>query len=116
MIHGDLHTGSIMLTPVDTRVIDPGIRLCRADGLRCRRRLGNLLIAYFAQAGHEETPHARNPYRTWILRQVEEVWTGFHKRFLELWHSKATGDAYVAGTVYGCAVSRRHSPPRERTS
>ena len=38
LLHGDLHTGSIMVTESETRVIDPGIRLLRPDGFRRRRR------------------------------------------------------------------------------
>ena len=97
MIHGDLHTGSIMLTTEDTRVIDPEFAFVGPMGFDVGAVIGNLFLAYFAQAGHEESPHSRDSYRAWILRQVEAVWTGFHDRFLELWRSKAKGDAYVAG-------------------
>jgi hypothetical protein len=38
LIHGDLHTGSIMLTPDDTRVIDPEFAFVGPDQFRCRRR------------------------------------------------------------------------------
>jgi 5-methylthioribose kinase len=97
MIHGDLHTGSIMLTDEDTRVIDPEFAFVGPIGFDVGAVIGNLLLAYFAQGGHEEAPHARDPYRAWILRQVEAVWTGFEQRFRDLWRSKASGDAYVAG-------------------
>jgi 5-methylthioribose kinase len=97
MIHGDLHTGSIMLTPEDTRVIDPEFAFVGPMGFDVGAVIGNLLLAYFAQGGHEQSPHAREPYRQWILRQIDDVWTGFERRFLDLWRSKATGDAYVAG-------------------
>ena len=97
MIHGDLHTGSVMLTVEDTRIIDPEFAFVGPMGFDVGAVIGNLLLAWFAQAGHEETPHARDPYRVWILRQVEDVWTGFHDRFLGHWRKAGTGDAYVAG-------------------
>jgi 5-methylthioribose kinase len=97
MIHGDLHTGSIMLTTEDTRVIDPEFAFVGPMGFDVGAVIGNLLLAYFAQGGHEDAPHARDSYRAWILRQVENVWTGFHDRFLALWRGKGTGDVYVAG-------------------
>jgi 5-methylthioribose kinase len=96
MIHGDLHTGSIMLTAGDTRVIDPEFAFVGPMGFDVGAVIGNLLLAYFAQSGHEAEPQARDTYRGWILRQTEAVWTGFHDRFLELWRGQATGDAYVA--------------------
>jgi 5-methylthioribose kinase len=58
--------------------------------------IGNLLLAYFAQSGHEAAPHARDAYREWILAQAERVWSGFHDRFLALWRAAPSGDAYPA--------------------
>lgn len=95
MIHGDLHTGSIMLTPLDTRVIDPEFAFVGPMGFDVGAVIGNLLIAYFSQAGHEERPGARTHYRHWILVQTEQVWRQFNKRFLELWDASKSGDAYM---------------------
>ncbi|MGE0241169.1 MAG: S-methyl-5-thioribose kinase [Parvibaculaceae bacterium] len=95
MIHGDLHTGSIMLTPEDTRVIDPEFAFIGPMGFDVGAVIGNLLIAYFSQDGHEPRLYARNPYRHWILMQVEQVWRLFSKRFLELWDKSKAGDAYM---------------------
>ncbi|TMJ39236.1 MAG: S-methyl-5-thioribose kinase [Alphaproteobacteria bacterium] len=95
MIHGDLHTGSIMVTPLDTRVIDPEFAFVGPMGFDVGAVIGNLLIAYFAQAGHEERPGARTPYRHWILVQAEQVWRQFNKRFLELWDASKSGEAYM---------------------
>ncbi len=95
MIHGDLHTGSIMLTPLDTRVIDPEFAFVGPMGFDVGAIIGNLLIAYFSQAGHEERPGARTAYRHWILVQTEQVWRQFNKRFLELWDANKSGDAYM---------------------
>lgn len=97
LIHGDLHTGSIMLTTADTRVIDPEFAFVGPIGFDVGAVIGNLLLAYFAQEGHEAAPHARDPYRAWILEQVVAVWTGFHDRFLTLWRQAKGGEAFVAG-------------------
>jgi 5-methylthioribose kinase len=97
LIHGDLHTGSIMLTTADTRVIDPEFAFVGPIGFDVGAVIGNLLLAYFAQEGHEAAPHARDPYRAWILEQVVAVWTGFHDRFLALWRQAKGGEAFVAG-------------------
>src|ERR1700735_4689443 len=96
LIHGDLHTGSIMLTPDDTRVIDPEFACIGPIGFDVGAVIGNLLIAYFAQQGHEASPHQRDGYRIWIFDQVKAVWTGFHDRFLALWREAKEGDAYSA--------------------
>lgn len=95
MIHGDLHTGSIMLTPTDTRVIDPEFAFVGPMGFDVGAVIGNLLLAFYAQDGHEARVYARSPYRHWILMQVEQVWRLFNKRFLELWDKSKSGDAYM---------------------
>jgi 5-methylthioribose kinase len=97
LIHGDLHTGSIMLTPEDTRVIDPEFAFVGPIGFDVGAVIGNLLLAYCAQAGHEASPGARDPYRAWILDQIAAVWNGFQDRFLAHWRSADTGEAYVPG-------------------
>ncbi|MGE3874839.1 MAG: S-methyl-5-thioribose kinase [Parvibaculaceae bacterium] len=96
LIHGDLHTGSIMLTPTDTRVIDPEFAFVGPMGFDVGAIIGNLLLAYYSQDGHEARVYARSPYRHWILMQVEQVWRLFSKRFLELWDKSKSGDAYMA--------------------
>jgi 5-methylthioribose kinase len=94
LIHGDLHTGSVMVTDKDTRVIDPEFAFVGPMGFDVGAILANLLMSYFSQEGHEERPRARDPYREWILTTVEEVWTGFRAKFLELWRHNPTGDGY----------------------
>jgi 5-methylthioribose kinase len=94
LIHGDLHTGSIMATPDDTRVIDPEFAFIGPIGFDVGAVIGNLLLAFFAQSGHEAAPTERDPYRDWILAQAADVWSGFARRFLDLWRAAPSGDAY----------------------
>ena len=99
LIHGDLHTGSIMLTKEDTRVIDPEFAFVGPIGFDVGAVIGNLFLAYCSQEGHEASPGARDAYRVWILDQIAAVWTGFHDRFLALWRGAQKGEAYVADLV-----------------
>lgn len=96
LIHGDLHTGSIMAAPASTpgsiRVIDPEFAFVGPMGFDIGAVLGNLLLAAFAQSGHEAAPGARGPYRAWILGQVEEVWRRFEALFLDLWQAGGAGE------------------------
>ena len=96
LIHGDLHSGSIMAIPEDTRVIDPEFAFYGPMGFDVGAFLGNLLLAFFSQEGHESSPGLRNEYRTWLLQTVEETWNRFEQRFLELWDEADSGDAYHA--------------------
>lgn len=92
MIHGDLHTGSIMVTADDTRVIDPEFAFYGPMGFDVGAVIGNLLLAFFAQDGHATAADPRLEYRGWILQQVAAVWTGFASGFVDLWRDRA-GDA-----------------------
>jgi 5-methylthioribose kinase len=91
LIHGDLHTGSIMVTEHDTRAIDPEFAFFGPMGFDVGALVGNLLIAAIAQPYHRADSQA---YAAWVLDQAELVWTGFDRRFRELWHTEAEGDAY----------------------
>ncbi len=97
LIHGDLHSGSIMVTGHETYAIDPEFAFYGPMGFDVGALIGNLYLAYFAQTGHETTPGQRDPYRNWILHTIEDVWTLFDHRFRALWNDATTGDALQPG-------------------
>jgi 5-methylthioribose kinase len=94
LIHGDLHTGSVMATEHETRVIDAEFAFVGPMGFDVGAVLGNLLLAYFSQDGHATPSASREDYQGWILEIVERVWVGFAEKFHTLWRTQATGDAY----------------------
>lgn len=96
MLHGDLHTGSIMLTPEDTRVIDPEFAFMGPMGFDVGAIVANFLLNFFAQDGHEATPGGRDAYRDWVLATLEQIIGRFREKFLQLWRANPTGDAYPA--------------------
>jgi 5-methylthioribose kinase len=101
LIHGDLHTGSIMVTESETRVIDPEFAFYGPMGFDIGAVLANLLMAYFASSGHERALGQRRAFEAWVLDIVEGVWNEFSGKFLELWRMEAAGDAYPAGLFAG---------------
>ncbi len=107
MIHGDLHTGSIMVTQTDIRIIDPEFAFVGPMGFDTGAVIANLLLNYFSQIGHEATPGARDSYRNWVLGSVEAFWNQFRSRFLTLWRNEGNGDAYPA-VLFDDAVARNH--------
>jgi 5-methylthioribose kinase len=106
LIHGDLHSGSVMVTPEETRIIDPEFAFYGPMGFDLGAVLGNLLLAYFAQAGHESGPGERDEYREWLLTLIERFWNGFSSRFLVLWAANPVGDAFT-GTLFDSVDARR---------
>ena len=96
LLHGDLHTGSIMVHADDARVIDPEFALYGPMGLDIGMLLANFTMAWFAQPGHAVGGDDRAGYRVWIEGVMKDVWERFVARFSELWHGERTGMLYPA--------------------
>ena len=101
LIHGDLHTGSIMVTERETRVIDPEFAFYGPMGFDVGAVIANLLMAYFASAGHERSPGERRAFEAWLLETIEKVWTEFARKFLELWRTDAARRCLSGAAVRG---------------
>jgi 5-methylthioribose kinase len=103
LIHGDLHSGSIMVTEAETYAIDPEFAFYGPMGFDVGALLGNLYLAFFAQSGHEARAGARDDYRDWILSTAEEVWTLFDRRFRSLWNTRHASETFAPGLFAGGA-------------
>jgi 5-methylthioribose kinase len=101
MLHGDLHTGSVMLTTEDTRVIDPEFAFMGPMGFDTGAIVANFLINFLAQDGHETTPGEREGYRDWVLLTLEQIVSRFREKFVALWREHPTGDAYPPSLFQG---------------
>ncbi|WOL19096.1 hypothetical protein Cni_G27893 [Canna indica] len=98
LIHGDLHTGSVMVTSDSTQVIDPEFAFYGPMGFDIGAYLGNLILAFFSQDGHANKDNDREEHKRWILRMIEETWNLFHQKFVSLWNENIDGhgEAYLA--------------------
>ncbi|MCW3481673.1 S-methyl-5-thioribose kinase [Neisseriaceae bacterium JH1-16] len=96
LLHGDLHTGSVMVSDVDTRVIDPEFALYGPVGFDLGAFVANLLTAYFSQAGYVRSEDEQAAYGEWLLSQVAVFWQHFAQRYDQLWQAQTGGDAYPA--------------------
>ncbi|QPF88185.1 S-methyl-5-thioribose kinase [Bradyrhizobium genosp. L] len=113
LLHGDLHTGSIMVTATETKVIDPEFAFYGPMGFDIGAVIGNLLMAYLASAGHEGTAGERASFEAWLLEITEGVWIEFSRKFLALWRSEAKGDGYPASLFPGEAGAARLEAERQ---
>ncbi|HKT92763.1 MAG TPA: S-methyl-5-thioribose kinase [Paraburkholderia sp.] len=100
LVHGDLHTGSIMANEHETYVIDPEFAFYGPIGFDTGAFIANLLLAYYARDWHDREA-GRDPaaYQGWLLAQVEAVWNAFAQKFGQIWraHERETGHAYIGG-------------------
>ncbi|QHN79793.1 methylthioribose kinase 1 isoform X3 [Arachis hypogaea] len=97
LIHGDLHTSSMMVTHESTQVIDPEFAFYGPMGYDIGAFLGNLILAYCSQDGHADQKNDRKAYKEWILKTIEDTWNLFQHKFTALWdeHRNGAGEAYL---------------------
>jgi 5-methylthioribose kinase len=94
LVHGDLHSGSVMVTEDDTRVIDPEFAFYGPIGFDLGAFLGNLLLSWYSQPGHASHQDDRTAYQQWILEEAKTFWQSFRTSFLALWAESMHGDAF----------------------
>lgn len=94
LCHGDLHAGSIMVTGVEVRVIDPEFAFYGPMGFDIGMLMGNYLMAYHSMSAHISEPSACARYQDWILQTANETWEAFEGEFARLWRTERTGILY----------------------
>ncbi len=91
LLHGDLHSGSVMVRGEQVRVIDGEFSLYGPIGFDCGLYLANLVLARAAARSDER--------RTRLAEAMEVFWSGFSTHFLSLWQTCALrGDLLAEGT------------------
>lgn len=100
LLHGDLHTGSIMVREPSISVIDQEFACYGPMGFDLGTLLAHLLIAYFAAGAHGP---ARITQQDWLLSAVEQLWDDFRTHFTTLWRNHPDGDAYPPALFTGTA-------------
>ena len=86
MCHGDLHSGSIMCTETDTKVIDPEFAFYGPMGFDLGMNIANYLMAFFSQPAHRQNSTEINSFQNWILKVIEETIQAFIDEFSTLWN------------------------------
>lgn len=98
LLHGDAHTGSVMVHQngerEDVRIIDPEFAFYGPMGFDVGATLANLWLSYFSQDGHPGEPDAIADYQRWLLTQTHALWEAFAARFTDLWRTERSGDAF----------------------
>lgn len=93
MLHGDLHSGSIMATDDSVRVIDPEFSQYGPMAFDLGMAVANFLMAYFSQPAHRSASELE-AYQAWILEVIDECLKHFETEFRHLWHTERRGILY----------------------
>ena len=91
MCHGDLHSGSIMCTENDTKVIDPEFAFYGPMGFDLGMNIANYLMAFLSQPAHRKNSNDIKSFQGWILKVIEETVNAFFEEFTNLWHNSRRG-------------------------
>lgn len=94
LLHGDLHSGSIMVTETETKVIDPEFSFMGPMAFDIGNYIGNLFFAYFARPYWEQDKSKCAHYQQWLVEQINVTWQVFEAHFRELWDENLEGEAY----------------------
>ncbi|MFC5700608.1 S-methyl-5-thioribose kinase [Cohnella faecalis] len=86
LLHGDLHTGSIFITPESTKVIDPEFAFYGPIGFDIGAIFANLLMHYAAQEHWTPDEATRRDRRAYLTNTIRDIWAGFDRKFRELWN------------------------------
>lgn len=93
LLHGDLHTGSVMVTETDTRVIDPEFAFYGPIAFDVGMLLANFWMSFFSQKGHGRDGD-REGMRRYLLGVTVEIWRVFREEFGRLWREERDGILY----------------------
>ncbi|GAB4393433.1 MAG: S-methyl-5-thioribose kinase [Gammaproteobacteria bacterium] len=87
LLHGDLHTGSLMVNLQEIRVIDLEFACVGPMGFDLGLLLAHLIIAW---AAHFErfTKNEAESYRHYLLTMIMTLLQQFNTRFLDLWQQR----------------------------
>jgi len=101
LLHGDLHTGSVMVNEQQTFVIDPEFSFAGPMGFDIGALIANLYLSYFSHA-HKSSVESVN-YCHWLLQTIDDLWYKFEGKFLSLWaeHELTTQTGFMGKDLTG---------------
>lgn len=94
LLHGDLHTGSVMVKQDSTFIIDPEFAFYGPVGFDVGAVLSNLYLAYFSFYGRDAE------FAEWILSQVLVVVDTFNTQFTTLWSAHHNDKLRASGELF----------------
>jgi len=102
LLHGDLHTGSIMINKKETYVIDSEFAFFGPFGFDVGALLGNLVMSWVS---HFERSHDEK-YQEWILQTIATFLKRFEELFLEQWSMQESSALVEKGFLDRSALNQ----------
>ncbi len=109
LLHGDLHTGSVFITPESTRVIDPEFAFYGPMGYDIGNVIANMIFAWANADATISDETEKEEYTKWLETTIGEIIDLFKVKFLKAWTEKATDvlakDEAFANWYLGTVIS-----------
>lgn len=86
LVHGDLHTGSIMINPTETYAIDPEFAFYGPMGFDIGAMIGNLFLSYASHEVRTKDPEKRADFRKYLTDTVIQLWKVFERESETVWN------------------------------
>jgi 5-methylthioribose kinase len=101
LLHGDLHTSSVMVNARQTFVIDPEFSFAGPMGFDIGALIANLYLNYFSHA-HSSSTESVN-YSQWLLQTIDDLWYKFESKFLSLWleYEQSASNSFMGKDLTG---------------
>jgi 5-methylthioribose kinase len=100
LLHGDLHSGSVMVKEGSTFVIDPEFAFYGPMGFDVGAILANMALAFYAQSADS----SRGDYQKWLLGELVALYTSFERQFLALWDKSVADGTAANAELYKSVV------------
>jgi 5-methylthioribose kinase len=85
LVHGDLHTGSIMVNQTDTYAIDPEFAFYGPMAFDIGAVIANLLLSYASHEIRTLDPDQRADFRKYLTDSIIHLWQVFEREFQKIW-------------------------------
>lgn len=92
LLHGDLHTGSIMVNREELKVIDPEFAFFGPQGYDVGTLFANLVLGALSHVHHTADPERRASYQHHLLDLIPGIWRVYTHTFDVLWQEHNEGD------------------------
>ena len=102
LIHGDLHTGSIMINTDETYVIDPEFAFVGPFGFDIGALLANMVNNYI----HHNIVTKDKDYQEWLLKTIYDILDMFEQKFIELWDNKKESALVCDGYIDNLTLNK----------
>ncbi len=93
LLHGDLHTGSIMINHDETYVIDSEFSFVGPMGFDVGALIANLVMSWVSHSVQDNDSN----YSDLILETINSLWQRFDKKFRTLWNETEESALFTKG-------------------